>query len=133
MTNTKTSHTNPARRSLHVLVIDDSAVVREVMMSLLSHEADMRVTVAADAIIAMEMGLAPVETLAAQNRLLKTCGLPTRLDGIPASRIMKHLGADKKIRAGRLRFALPEAVGRVRYPVEVPRPLVLSAIRNASR
>lgn len=37
-----------------VLVIDDSAVVREMMTAVLSHEPDMTVTVAADPLIAMK-------------------------------------------------------------------------------
>jgi two-component system chemotaxis response regulator CheB len=41
------------RRSLHVLVVDDSAVVREVMIAVLSQEAGITVAVAADPFIAM--------------------------------------------------------------------------------
>lgn len=40
-------------RPLHVLVVDDSAVVREVMSALLSQEAGISVAVAADPFIAM--------------------------------------------------------------------------------
>jgi len=38
---------------IHVLVVDDSAVVRQVMQAVLSQEPDMVVTVAADPLIAM--------------------------------------------------------------------------------
>jgi len=41
-------------RALHVLVVDDSAVVREVMASVLSQEPGMTVTAAADPLIAMD-------------------------------------------------------------------------------
>jgi two-component system chemotaxis response regulator CheB len=41
------------RRALHVLVVDDSAVVREVMTAVLSQESDTTVAVAADPFIAM--------------------------------------------------------------------------------
>jgi two-component system, chemotaxis family, protein-glutamate methylesterase/glutaminase len=41
------------RRPLHVLVVDDSAVVREVMIAVLSQEPDLTVAVAADPFIAM--------------------------------------------------------------------------------
>jgi two-component system, chemotaxis family, protein-glutamate methylesterase/glutaminase len=44
----------PEKPTLQVLVIDDSAVVRETMMAILSREPDMRVTVASDAIIAIQ-------------------------------------------------------------------------------
>jgi len=39
---------------IQVLVVDDSAVVRQVMHALLSQEGDMNVTVAADPIFAMQ-------------------------------------------------------------------------------
>ena len=39
---------------IEVLVVDDSAVVRQVMTTVLSQEAGMHVTVAADPLIAME-------------------------------------------------------------------------------
>jgi len=42
-----------AARLLHVLVVDDSAVVREILSGLFSQEPDMTVTVAADPLIAM--------------------------------------------------------------------------------
>jgi two-component system, chemotaxis family, protein-glutamate methylesterase/glutaminase len=41
------------RQSLHVLVVDDSAVVREVMTAVLSQESGITVAVAADPFIAM--------------------------------------------------------------------------------
>ncbi|MGH8459720.1 MAG: response regulator, partial [Nevskiales bacterium] len=44
----------PPRRSVEVLVVDDSAVVRQVMTALLSEERRVNVTVAADPIFAMD-------------------------------------------------------------------------------
>ncbi len=46
------SHDSAAPR-IQVLVVDDSAVVRQVMQAVLSQESDMEVTVAADPIIAL--------------------------------------------------------------------------------
>jgi len=45
--------TNSRENTLHVLVVDDSAVVREVMTAVLSQEPGFSVAVAADPIIAM--------------------------------------------------------------------------------
>jgi len=42
------------RRPINVLIVDDSAVVRQVMSAVLSQEQDMNVSAAADPIIAME-------------------------------------------------------------------------------
>ena len=41
-------------RALHVLVVDDSAVVRQVMTSVLAQEPGIHVTTAPDPIIAIE-------------------------------------------------------------------------------
>ena len=45
---------NSKHSPIHVLVVDDSAVVRQVMQAVLSQEPDMVVTVAADPLIAMQ-------------------------------------------------------------------------------
>ena len=42
------------RHPIHVLVVDDSAVVREIMTAVLSQEPGMRVTAAADPLIAIQ-------------------------------------------------------------------------------
>jgi len=44
----------PSGQRIHVLVVDDSAVVRQTMTSVLGREKDLRVTTAADPIIALE-------------------------------------------------------------------------------
>ena len=44
----------PGQGPLHILVVDDSAVMREVMTAVLSRERGMSVTVAADPFIAMD-------------------------------------------------------------------------------
>src|SRR6266700_315718 len=46
------NHSSPS--PIQVLVVDDSAVVREVMHAILSQEPDMAVAVAADPLIAMQ-------------------------------------------------------------------------------
>ena len=45
---------SPANKSIHVMVVDDSALVRDVMSQILSSERDMRVTTAMDPLMAME-------------------------------------------------------------------------------
>jgi two-component system chemotaxis response regulator CheB len=42
-----------SRRAIRVLVVDDSAVMRQIMTAILSREADMEVVIAQDAFIAM--------------------------------------------------------------------------------
>jgi 3-dehydroquinate synthase len=98
----------------------------------LSHGEAVSIGMEAEAVIAMELGLAPIELLAVQNRALKLCGLPTRARRLSQKRILAAMKLDKKGVDGRARFVLPEAVGRVRHGVEVPPDLVLSALRTVT-
>ena len=51
-----------------------------------------------------------------QNRLIQNTGLPLRVSpyGFSARRVIKAMLLDKKKKGGKLRFVLPEAIGRVR-------------------
>ena len=51
---TVTAHSDPPAPSIHVLVVDDSAVVRQVLTGILGQVPGMTVSVAADPIIARE-------------------------------------------------------------------------------
>jgi 3-dehydroquinate synthase len=100
---------------------------------LLHHGEAVAVGMEAEAYIAMELGLAPLEVLAEQNRVLKRCGLPTRVKKLPRAALLASLKLDKKSEGGRPRFVLPEAVGRVRYGVDVPPELVLKSLHTVMR
>jgi 3-dehydroquinate synthase len=100
---------------------------------LLHHGEAVAVGMEAEAFIAMEMGLIPLEVLAEQNRILKRCGLPTRVRKLPRAALLASLRLDKKSEGGRPRFVLPEAVGRVRFGVDVPPDLVLKSLRTITR
>ncbi len=45
--------------------------------------------------------------------LLKKLDLPTTIDALPAKKIIKALSVDKKVRAGKVQFVLPEKIGKV--------------------
>ncbi|HEX7899233.1 MAG TPA: 3-dehydroquinate synthase [Planctomycetota bacterium] len=97
---------------------------------LLHHGEAVSIGMEAEAFIGVELGLAGIDVLAAQNRLLKLCGLPTRVRKLPRRKLMAALKLDKKNESGRARFVLPEAVGRVRFGVEVAPELIESALRT---
>lgn len=98
----------------------------------LHHGEAVAVGMEAEAFIGVELGLAGIDVLAAQNRLLKLCGLPTRVKKLPAKKLYAALKLDKKNEGGKTRFVLPEAVGRVRFGVEVGQDLIASALRTVS-
>jgi 3-dehydroquinate synthase len=98
----------------------------------LHHGEAVAIGMEAEAILAMELGIAPLEVLAAQNRVLKLCGLPTRVKKMPEKKVLAALRLDKKNVSGRTRFVLPEAVGKVRWGVEVPSDLIAAALRTVT-
>jgi 3-dehydroquinate synthase len=71
--------------------------------------------------------------VAAQNRLLRACGLPTRLERAGRDAVLRAMAHDKKARNGRARFVLPERIGRVRPGVDVPDEIVREALDTVTR
>jgi 3-dehydroquinate synthase len=61
-------------------------------------------------------------------RLIASVGPLPPLDGIRASALKKLLSADKKARAGRVRWVLPRRIGKVEWGIELPWPLVQRAL-----
>lgn len=45
--------------------------------------------------------------------LLEKLSLPTEIDRLPSKKIIQSLAIDKKVRAGKVQFVLPERIGRV--------------------
>lgn len=99
---------------------------------LLQHGEAVSIGMEAEAILSMELGIAPLELLAAQNKLLKLCGLPTRVKKLPQKKVLAALKLDKKNVSGKTRFVLPEQIGKVRWGVEVPPDLIAAALRTVT-
>jgi 3-dehydroquinate synthase len=88
---------------------------------------------------AVGWGMIAASTLAASSRMFpakdlgRLISLIARVGPLPAwpdasvARLIAAMQADKKTRAGRLRFVLPEKIGKVRCGVEVD-PEMLSAV-----
>jgi 3-dehydroquinate synthetase len=67
--------------------------------------------------------------------LLGRLGLPVRLaDPVPADRLLRAMASDKKNRAARVRFALPNGLGSMEHADgwtrEVPEPAILRALES---
>jgi 3-dehydroquinate synthase len=63
-----------------------------------------------------------------QNALIAKCGLPTQLPaGIDLGAIVAKLQTDKKVKAGQVRFVLPQAIGKVAVTDQVT-PVVINAV-----
>jgi len=96
----------------------------------LTHGEAIAVGMTLEARIAVRMGVCDEALLNRQTRLLEALGLPVRLralrrGGAPAGReIQAAMGHDKKAAAGRLRFVLPEALGRTAIRDDVSPALI---------
>lgn len=80
--------------------------------------------------IACELGLFQEGEQARLVALLEKADLPTRFPPLSAERLVSATGLDKKVQAGRVRWVLPEALGRVRLHSDVPGALVMKVVRS---
>jgi 3-dehydroquinate synthase len=96
----------------------------------MTHGEAIAVGMTYEAKLAARLGLCDLSLVERQTQVLETLGLPVRLGAIgrgraPApERVHAAMAHDKKASAGRLRFVLPVAVGRVTIRDDVPPALV---------
>lgn len=82
-----------------------------------------------EAQIAQRLGLVDEAMVARQEALLHTCGLPTTIPaGITVDQILELTLRDKKVRAGRVRWALPTSIGTAAVRDDVPEALVRAVL-----
>ncbi len=72
-----------------------------------------------------ELGLCPTGSAARVSRHLKTVGLPTQIRDVPggkadADELLRLMGQDKKVRAGKLTFILVREIGQAFVSRDVP-------------
>jgi len=81
--------------------------------------------------ISHEIGAADDETMEQQERLLRTAGLPTRIEQtISAQAIIGQLNSDKKRLGGRIRWVLPRTIGDAFLTMEVRPDVVLKVLKQ---
>ena len=98
---------------------------------VLTHGRAVALGMMAEARIAERRGLVAPAVVARQQRLLERFGLPVRLAPLPdLNRCLALMQHDKKAEAGRLRFVVPEAVGRVRELDDVTPDEIRDAVRS---
>ena len=87
------------------------------------HGEALAVGMEAEVFLARRLGWVDDEVPQAQNRLLKSFGLPTRAKGLPADRLAQAL-----LERGPFAPDLPDSLGHARGPAEVPADLLKAAI-----
>ena len=80
--------------------------------------------------IALEMGLWTQEEAARQDALIAKAGLPTDIPGkIDIDDILETIKSDKKVKAGKVRFILPTAIGKVTITDKVTPEIITKALK----
>jgi 3-dehydroquinate synthase len=64
------------------------------------------------------------------SKLLEKMGLPVEIKAINASKIVKALIMDKKVYDGKIKFVLPDRLGKVIIKNDVPLNIVTSVLKE---
>ena len=62
--------------------------------------------------------------------LIQKAGLPTSGLKLPLDEVMKAMLFDKKVKAGKIRFILPDRIGHVVIRDDIPENLVRDALES---
>jgi 3-dehydroquinate synthase len=95
-----------------------------------NHGEAVAIGMVAVARIAERLHLISREAVERIVNLLDKVGLPTEIRSIPADEIISALMVDKKVKGGKVRFVLPEKIGRVVVKDNVPAKVVREALEE---
>ncbi len=98
----------------------------------LLHGEAVAVGMAAEAAIAVEMGLIGDGLAARQNALVERFGLPLRAPGVAPEAVLNRMWLDKKVSGRTLRFVLLAGPGRTVVRSDVPDETVRRAVALAT-
>ena len=85
-----------------------------------AHGEAVSIGIAAAARLAHRLGLASLDTVLRQERLLEALGLPVRLADVDHAALLAAIGRDKKARDGTVPFVLAPRIGEFRLVFDVP-------------
>ena len=83
--------------------------------------------------LSAHIGQWPKADAARQEQLLEDIGLPTRFTGATVSEIFNAMSRDKKVKAGRIRWVLPDAIGHASFGIELEDALVLDVLHELAQ
>jgi len=78
-------------------------------------------------LISVEMGMLSQAELERQQRVLESCGLPSKATGVSLEAVLEATMRDKKVSAGKIRWALLERIGHAILRSDVPPEIVRRA------
>ncbi|MEE8328788.1 MAG: 3-dehydroquinate synthase, partial [Thermodesulfovibrionia bacterium] len=81
--------------------------------------------------LAVKLKICKKESLVRIKRLIESFNLPVVIPAdIKASALIKAMEVDKKVKAGKLSFILPESIGRVRIEEDVDRKVIQEVLES---
>ena len=86
----------------------------------------------AAAVISVKLGMLSPKESDKIKKLISKAGLPVQVRGSGSMSIYKALCHDKKFTHGVNRFVLPVSVGKVRVVRNIPKDIILEAIREVT-
>lgn len=96
-----------------------------------NHGEAVAIGMVAAGALAVALGLWTTAEQGRQVALIEKAGLPTRLPpGLEIETLLEALKKDKKVQENRVRFVLPEAIGRVRVTDAVPSEVIRSVLQE---
>ncbi|MBM3335823.1 3-dehydroquinate synthase [Candidatus Sumerlaeota bacterium] len=99
--------------------------------SLLKHGEAVAIGMVAAGRLAVAMGRFERSDQDRIERLLESVGLPVRIPArLEAEDLIERMRKDKKVRHGRIRLVLPEAIGRVTVESDYPHSLLLEVLEG---
>jgi shikimate kinase / 3-dehydroquinate synthase len=94
------------------------------------HGEAVAVGMCAAARLGARLGITPPALAERQEALLRRFGLPTRIEGVAASDLLRAVLWDKKVRGGQVRWVLPAALGTAALVADVPEQAVRAALHE---
>ena len=83
--------------------------------------------------LSAHIGRWPQSDAARQEQLLEDIGLPTRCSGATVAAVFDAMRRDKKVKAGRIRWVLPDAIGHASFGLEIEDTLVLDVLHELAQ
>lgn len=80
--------------------------------------------------LALALGMVDRAFRERQSACLRAYGLPTAWDGLPVEETLMHMRKDKKVRAGTMKFVLPERMGAVVHRTDITEDQARAALER---
>jgi 3-dehydroquinate synthase len=104
--------------------------IETVMEYRYAHGECVALGMAAATFAAVKLGMLPDDQRKRVLGVIEKAGLPTTAPQLPVDRVIEAMSFDKKVRAGKVRFVLPDRIGHVVIRDDVPADMIRAAVES---